>query len=140
VIWLDSTGDVSSENSTGRHLVDEEHPAQDLAVGGLNPSRRAPSARRRSSSSWCIHLVGSGGLWRTAYQAGVDGVALGLDAVCGWTETPRPEAAIVGAVLGEGGAVSVNYEGQGEPRRSAYGPPMETPEQVLARGRPFPPA
>ena len=35
--------------------------------------------------------------------------------------------------------MSVNYEGEQPARRPAYAPPEETPQQVLARGRPFPP-
>ena len=35
--------------------------------------------------------------------------------------------------------MSADYEDQKATRRSPYAPPEETPEQVLARGRPFPP-
>jgi len=35
--------------------------------------------------------------------------------------------------------MSVDYEDKEPPRRPVCAPPEETPEQVLARGRPFPP-
>jgi len=49
-IRLDRTGqdapdeapDLSSADATGRDVLDAEHQATDLAVGGSNPSRRAP--------------------------------------------------------------------------------------------------
>ena len=40
--WLDLTPDLSSANSTQPHCLDAEHQPTDLAVGGSNPSRRAP--------------------------------------------------------------------------------------------------
>jgi class 3 adenylate cyclase len=42
--WLDSTPDLSSTNGTQAHSVDVDHQPTDLAVGGSNPSRRAPNA------------------------------------------------------------------------------------------------
>src|SRR5687767_11405427 len=44
-VWLDSTPDLSSANSTQAYCVDGEHQPTDLAVGGSNPSRRARSPR-----------------------------------------------------------------------------------------------
>jgi hypothetical protein len=55
-IWLDSTPDLSCTDSTQADWVDVEHQATDLAVGGSNPSRRAPKpqvngpARRRDGT------------------------------------------------------------------------------------------
>jgi class 3 adenylate cyclase len=43
-VWLDSTPDLSSTNGTQAHSVDVDHQPTDLAVGGSNPSRRAPNA------------------------------------------------------------------------------------------------
>jgi hypothetical protein len=39
---LDLTPDLSSANSTQPHCLDAEHQPTDLAIGGSNPSRRAP--------------------------------------------------------------------------------------------------
>jgi transposase len=40
--WLDSASNLSCINSTQAHCGDAEHQPTDLAVGGSNPSRRAP--------------------------------------------------------------------------------------------------
>ena len=42
-VWLDLAPDLSCTDSTQAHWVDVEHQPTDLAVGGSNPSRRAPS-------------------------------------------------------------------------------------------------
>jgi hypothetical protein len=40
-VWLDSAPDLSCNDSTQTYVLDLEHQATDLAVGGSNPSRRA---------------------------------------------------------------------------------------------------
>ena len=41
-VWLDSAPDLSSTDGTQAYCVDGDHQPTDLAVGGSNPSRRAP--------------------------------------------------------------------------------------------------
>ena len=62
-VWLDLVPDLSSTNSTQEYLVDVEHQATDLAVGGSNPSRRAifpvqhGSSRRSSPGAFLAVAV-----------------------------------------------------------------------------------
>jgi hypothetical protein len=41
-IWTDEASNVSRPDPSGADQIDAEHQATDLAVGGSNPSRRAP--------------------------------------------------------------------------------------------------
>jgi hypothetical protein len=43
-VWIDEASNVSRPDPTGADQIDAEHQATDLAVGGSNPSRRAPNA------------------------------------------------------------------------------------------------
>jgi hypothetical protein len=47
-VRTDETSNVSRPDRSGADQIDVEHQATDLAVGGSNPSRRAPSAQVRS--------------------------------------------------------------------------------------------
>ena len=44
-VWTDEAPNVSRPDPTGADQIDAEHQSTDLAVGGSNPSRRAPSAQ-----------------------------------------------------------------------------------------------
>jgi hypothetical protein len=41
-VWIDKAPNLSSPDRSGADQIDAEHQATDLAVGGSNPSRRAP--------------------------------------------------------------------------------------------------
>jgi hypothetical protein len=56
---VDSTPDLSSANSTQAHWVDGEHQPTDLAVGGSNPSRRAPKPQVNGLGLFALLLGGS---------------------------------------------------------------------------------
>src|SRR5829696_10142451 len=49
-IWTDEAPNLSRPDPSGADQTDAEHQATDLAVGGSNPSRRAPKAGQRHYS------------------------------------------------------------------------------------------
>jgi hypothetical protein len=93
-VWLDSSPDLTSINSTQAHWVDGEHWPTDLAVGGSNPSRRAPKPRVEAMLAHSCadrgllqtDLVGSGPVWWMIRPA--TGLAVCLPP-CGDTATLR---------------------------------------------------
>jgi hypothetical protein len=54
-VWTDGASNVSRPDRSGADQIDAEHQATDLAVGGSNPSRRAPfgsTVSSRGQSAW----------------------------------------------------------------------------------------
>src|SRR5215211_4460613 len=62
-VSLDSAPDLSCTNSTQDYCVDVDHQPTDLAVGGSNPSRRAPSPPSHAHTALAGSLDAGRAIW-----------------------------------------------------------------------------
>jgi hypothetical protein len=71
-VWTDEASNVSRPDLSGADQIDAEHQATDLAVGGSNPSRRAPSAQVRGYvGAFLIWIeVLTGRIWSDPVRSG----------------------------------------------------------------------